>query len=137
MTLVLDSGPLVALGDRNDRERERVRQVVRSEPGRLIVPLTIVTKVDYLLGVRGGRRARLAFLGDLRAGRFEVVALAAEDWPTILDLEHRYADLDVGVADLSVLVAADRVGTDRICTFDDHFRALRPLTGRGGFTLLP
>lgn len=137
MTLVMDSGPLVALGDRNDRDRARVRQVVRSEPGSLMVPLTVVTEVDYLLGVRGGRRARLAFLGDLRAGRFEVVALGAEDWTTILDLEDRYADLDAGLADLSVVVAADRAGTDRICTFDEHFRVLRPLTGKGAFTILP
>lgn len=137
MTLVLDSGPLVALGDRNDRDRGRVGQVLRAEPGRLVVPVPVVTEVDYLLGVRGGRQARLAFLGDLRAGRFEVAALEGADWATILDLEHRYADLDAGLADLSVVLVAARLRTDRVCTFDEHFRVLRPLTGGGAFTVLP
>ena len=54
----------------------------------------------------------------------------------VVHLERRYADLDVGLADLSVVVLAERWGTRRPLTLDDHFRALRPLAG-GQFTLLP
>jgi len=45
--------------------------------------------------------------------------------------------MDVGLADLSVVVLAERWSTRRLLTFDDrHFRTLRPLGG-GLFTLLP
>lgn len=55
----------------------------------------------------------------------------------ILQLDQQYADLDVGLADLSVVVLARRFGTRRILTYDErHFRTLRPLDG-GAFTLLP
>ncbi len=55
----------------------------------------------------------------------------------VVDLERRYEDLDAGLADLSVVVAAHQYGTRRILTSDErHFRALRPVDG-GNFTQFP
>jgi predicted nucleic acid-binding protein len=79
----------------------------------------------------------LAFLEDLASGRFTVGCLDEGDHRVVVDLEGRYDDLDVGLAELSTLVIARRFNTRRLLTFDErHFRALRPLTG-GRFTLLP
>ena len=137
MTLILDSGPLVALADRNDPLGPRIETLLQEEPGELVVPAPVTAEVDYLLGRRLGRGARLAFLDDLAAGRFTVDCLDANEHSVVIDLERRYADLDVGLADLSVVVLAERWSTRRLLTFDDrHFRALRPLEG-GQFTLLP
>ena len=137
MTLVLDSGPLVALGDRRDRMQATVERLIRAEEGDLIVPLTVATEADYLLGRRGGRGARLAFLDDIAAGRFLLAGLSAEDATTIRSLEERYADLGPGLADLSTVIIAARHGTARVATFDGHFRALRPLDGSPAFIVLP
>lgn len=137
MTLVLDAAPLVAVADRLDPMQARVAQVLRDEAGDLVVPAPVTAEVDYLLGRRLGRAARLSFLDDLSGGRFTVGCLDAGDHGVVLDLERQYVDIDVGLADLSVVVLASRYGTTRVLTFDErHFRALRPLTG-GHFTLLP
>ena len=137
MTLVLDAAPLVAVADRRDPMRTRIEAILVGEPGELIIPAPVSAEVDYLLGRRLGRVARLAFLDDLVAGRFTVASLEADDYRVVADFEHRYKDLDVGQADLSVVVVAERYGTRRLLTFDQrHFRALRPLSG-GQFTLLP
>ncbi|MBI2169562.1 MAG: PIN domain-containing protein [Actinobacteria bacterium] len=137
MTLVVDAAPLVALADRRDRFQSDVERLLRDEPGELVVPAPVTAEVDYLLGRRIGSDARRAFLHDLSTGRFTVACLDQEDHGTVVDLERRYADLDVGLADISVVVVAHRLGTRRIVTFDErHFRALRPLSG-GRFTLLP
>ena len=137
MTLILDAAPLVALADRQDPVGPRIETLLQQESGELIVPAPVTAEVDYLLGRRLGRRARRAFLDDLGAGRFTVGCLEADDHGIVADLERRYADLDVGLADLSVVVLAERWSTRRLLTFDDrHFRALRPLEG-GQFTLLP
>ncbi len=46
--------------------------------------------------------------------------------------------LGIGLADASVVVLAERYGTYDILTLDErHFRAMRPLTGRRSFRLLP
>lgn len=51
-------------------------------------------------------------------------------------LEQRYGDLDLGLADCAVVVLAARFGSRRILTFDErHFRAVKPLQG-GSFELL-
>lgn len=137
MTLVLDTAPLVALADRRDPLQASVEAVLRDEPGELVVPAPVTAEVDYLLGSRLGRSARLAFLDDLTAGRFTVGCLEADDHGVLVGLERKYDDLDAGLADLSVVVLPGRYRTRRLLTFDErHFRALRPLSG-GQFTLLP
>lgn len=137
MTLVVDAAPLVAVADRLDPMGSRVESLLRDEPGELVIPAPVTAEVDYLLGRRFGRPARLAFLDDLAAGRFTVANLEPDDYGVVAGLERRYDDLDVGLADLGVVVVANRYGTRRLLTFDErHFRALRPLAG-GQFTLLP
>lgn len=114
-----------------------IEAVLRAESGDLVIPAPVTAEVDYLLGRRLGRAARLAFLDDVAAGRFIVAALDTDDHGVVADLERRYEDLDVGLADLSVVLVASRFGTLRIVTFDErHFRALRPLNG-DHFWLLP
>lgn len=137
MTLILDAAPLVALADRRDPAGPQIATILHEESGELVIPAAVTAEVDYLLGRRLGRRARVAFVEDIKAGRFTVGCLEADDYGVVVDLERRYVDIDVGLADLSVVVLAGRWGTRRLLTFDArHFRALRPFEG-GHFTLLP
>jgi predicted nucleic acid-binding protein len=137
VTLVIDAGPLVAAADQDDPIKPRIEALLRSEPGDLIIAAPVTAEIDYLLGQRLGRVARLAFLEDLAAGRFTVACLEPADQAMVVELEKQYADQDVGLADLSTVVVAGRYATSRILTFDErHFRSLRPIDG-GHFTLLP
>ncbi len=137
MTLIVDAGPLVAAADRDDRYRAQIEGTLRSEAGALVVPAPVTAEVDYLLGERLGSAPRRAFIEDLAAGRFLVECLNPDDYSAIAHLERQYADLDPGLADLSLVILARRFRTRRILTFDEwHFRAIRPLQG-GTFTLLP
>lgn len=137
MTLLLDAGPLVALADAGEPRRDAILAAIRDEPGSLVIPAPTTAEVDYLLGQRLGDPARRAFLTDLAAGRFTVACLERKDYATVADLEARYADLRLGLADCALVVLAKRHETTRILSFDErHFRAVAPLGG-GSFTLLP
>jgi predicted nucleic acid-binding protein len=137
VTLLLDAAPLIALADRRDPYQPVVERHLSQERGRLILPAPVSAEVDYMLGQRLGRRARQAFLADLSSGRFDVVCLNAAEYERVRWLDERYADLDVGLADLSLVVLAERFQTERILTFDERrFRALRTVDGRR-FHLLP
>jgi len=137
MTLVLDAAPLVALADRADPRRDEIASALDGERGKLVIPAPVTAEVDYMLGRFFGRPARRAFLADLAAGRYEVVSLDAADHATVIELESRYEDLDLGLADCSLVVVADRRGTERILSFDERdLRAVTPLAG-GAFRLLP
>jgi predicted nucleic acid-binding protein len=79
----------------------------------------------------------VAFLDDLAASRFSVPCLEPDDYAVVAGLERKYADLDVGLADLAVVVLAGRLNTRRLLTSDErHFRTLRSLKG-AHFILLP
>ena len=137
MTFVADAGPLVTLGNADDSRFLNVFRLIEQEPGEVLVPAPVTAEVDYLLDARRGSGARAAFLDDLAAGRFRVVCLEPEEYETVRRLNERYADQNVGLADLSIVVIAHRFNTDRILTYDErHFRTLRPILG-GSFTLLP
>jgi predicted nucleic acid-binding protein len=50
---------------------------------------------------------------------------------------YRYRDLELGLADASLAVLADRHRTNRLASFNERaFRAITPLSG-GHFTILP
>jgi predicted nucleic acid-binding protein len=137
VTLLLDTGPLVAAADSRDRMQVAVESLLRTEPGPLVIPAPVSAEIDYLLARRLGERAREAFLDDLAAGRFVVECLRDDEYPVVADLERAYSHLAPGLADLSLVVLARRLQTRRIATFDARqFRVLRPLDG-GAFALLP
>ena len=137
MTLVTDAGPVIGAHDRHDPRHVASVALLRDEAGDVVVPAPVTAEIDYLVHERLGPRSRRGFLADLAAGRYRVECLEAHDYATIVQLESRYAGLQPGLADLSIVVLAHRFQTARIATFDErHFRAMQPLGG-GAFTLLP
>jgi uncharacterized protein len=137
LTLVVDTGPIVALADLDEPQRDRVLAVLGDEQGDLVVPAPTTAEVDYLLGQRFGQDARRGFLTDLARGRFTVASLERADYDTIIDLDRRYASLNLGLAGCALVTLAERYDTNRILSFDErHFRAVTPLSG-GAFTILP
>ena len=137
MTLIVDAAPIVAAADVKDKRQAEVERVLRAEAGALVIPAPVTAEVDYLLGVRLGETPRHAFLADLAAGRFMVANLELGDYARALDLDRRYAGLQLGLADLSIVILAERFETLRLLTFDERdFRAIRSLVG-DPFTILP
>jgi predicted nucleic acid-binding protein len=97
----------------------------------------VTAEVDYMLGVRHGQVARRRFLADLASGRFAVGCLEREDHAAAAEIDLRYADLDLGLADCSLVVLAHWHATNRILSFDErHLRAVAPIGG-GAFAILP
>jgi predicted nucleic acid-binding protein len=137
VTVIIDAAPLVALGDANDRYFPRIEQLLKNVDGPLVIPAPVTAEVDYLLGQRLGRGPQRSFIADLAAGRFTVASLERKDYAAVQDLDSRYADLELGLADCALVILARRYDTTRIVSFDErHFRAVTPLQG-GAFTILP
>ena len=137
MTLLIDAAPIVALADQDEPHRDSILATLSDEAGELVMPAPTTAEVDYLLGQRFGQAARRAFLRDLAYGRFNVACLERNDYQTIIDLDARYADLGLGLADWALVALAERYRTTRILSFDErHFRSVTPLGG-GAFTIMP
>jgi predicted nucleic acid-binding protein len=137
VTLLVDTGPVVAIADPQEPQRGRLLALLESEPGSLVIAAPATAEIDYLLGRRFGDGARRAFLADLATGRFSVACLERADFGRIVELEMRYADLSLGLADCALVVLAERLATTRLLTFDErHFRVVTTRAGEP-FTILP
>jgi predicted nucleic acid-binding protein len=84
-----------------------------------------------------GQEEQLAFLDDVASGAYTLVPIDAEAVALARDSIRRHAALEPSVADASLVVVADRYGTDRLLTIDERdFRVLVRSDGRP-FRLLP
>lgn len=137
MRLIVDSGPIIAQAERYHPHKAGARRILLSEPEVPILSPMMAAEIDYFLARRAGLGGNRTFRRDLAAARYEVPCLEPADYLTAITLNDRYADLNVGLTDLSIVILAARYRTNRILTFDQrHFRLMRPLQG-GTFTLLP
>jgi predicted nucleic acid-binding protein len=137
LALIIDAGGLYAQADRADPAHAAVVEILKEERGPLLTSEVAVAEADYLILNRLGIDVELAFLDDLAEGTFLVVCLTREELGAARDLARRYQDLELGLADTSLVVLARRYRTRRIITFDERaFRTVAPLQG-GSFTVLP
>lgn len=133
--IVADTSGLAVYLDGSHEDHDRVEELILSLDRPLAVPGPVVVELDHLSG-RYGRPGFRSFLANLRAGAFELQPIGDEDLPAILALWDRYRGLAPGYADLAVVRVAERLGTNRVLTFDHRdFRVLR--AGRRPFVLLP
>jgi uncharacterized protein len=135
--IVVDSSAIIAYMNSADRHHAEVAQWLQAEEDDLATTPLIVTEADHLAGAYGGARAAKALRGDLVAGAYLV-----EWWPEALGaavrVAERYAEMNLGLADASLVALAQRLKTTAIATLDErHFRAVRPLAGAKAFRLLP
>ncbi len=94
-----------------------------------MVPEPVIVEVDQLARSRVGAHAARLFLAALDAGEHEVAFLTAGVLRRAIEIDRRHGDLDLGLADASVMAIAERRRLP-ILTFDfAHFRATNPARG--------
>jgi uncharacterized protein len=128
---------LYAYVDADDRHHRASRELLRTHPGPLVVPILVITEVAYLIETRLGTDPEVRFLGDLASGVFAIESVQPADWLRIAELASRYRNLQLGMVDASVVATAERMGITEVATVDHrHFGVVRP-RHVSAFTLLP
>jgi predicted nucleic acid-binding protein len=135
--IILDTSGLLAATDGAERTHRRAAAALRaSEPPRCLSPF-VLAELDYLLTTRVSRVAARRLLDEVAGGAYRLEEFVAADVTQALGILDRYRDLNLGLADASLLVLAERYETRDILTLDErHFRAVRDSRGRP-FRILP
>lgn len=133
--VLVDTGPLVALFDPDDRDRARCAGVLGAlEHDRLVTCEACVTEAMFLLDF--SVRAQAALQAFLARGRLEVLALEPTERLAVAARMERYADLPMDYADGVLVVLAERLRAARVFTLDVRdFSVYR--VGRRAFEILP
>ena len=124
-SIIVDTGPLVALFRAGDEHHESAKSVIESTRALLISTWPVVTEACHFLG-RDGKRALLTFI---RRGALRPEPLSVDDVPRLDELLSRYERMDF--ADATLVLLAEKSGVTEIFTIDRRdFEMYRTRTGR-------
>ena len=124
-SIIVDTGPLVALFHARDQHHEAAKAILESSPAVLVTTWPVITEACHFLG-QAGKRALLTFI---RRGALRLETLSVDDVPGLDDLLARYARMDF--ADATLVLIAEKTGITEIFTIDRrNFDAYRTPSGR-------
>lgn len=113
-SIVVDSGPLIALFLRRDRHHARVKRFLSTNRARLVSTLPVITEVCHFLNAQG----KTALLTWIRRGGLSLQPVVAEDLREISVLIERYADQEMDFADATLVWLAELINTRDVMTID-------------------
>lgn len=124
--ILIDSGFFVALASRRDNLHAAAKAAAARYREPWVTTWPVMTEVCYFLVDRLGAAAESAFLRSVRDGAATVLDIKTRDVDRMADLVDQYSDLPMDLADASLVVAAERLGTGRILSTDERdFRTYR------------
>jgi predicted nucleic acid-binding protein len=134
-TVLVDSGPLVALFNRSDAWHERVLLWIQANSqARMLTTWPVLTEVCALLARRIANEAALDFLRWASEGALVLDAPSAEDLSdtlgNVLRISECFRDLPFDLADASIAEAALRHGIQHVLTIDSDFDVYRDAKGK-------
>jgi uncharacterized protein len=121
--VIVDTGPLVALLNRNDSHHAWVTQQLRDIAPPLITCEAVLTEATYLTRETPGARAALI---EMIGEEFLVIGMALVDHhSSILKMIRRYADMPMSLADACLVRLAELHPQSQVLTFDSDFSLYR------------
>ncbi len=132
--VVVDTGPLLAAVNARERAHGFASELIRRLGRRLIIPLPVLVEADYMIRSRVGLGPARRLLAAAASAAHELAFMSQGVLRRAVELDQRYGDLNLGLADTSVMAVAERRGLP-ILTFDfADFRATE--SERGPWRLL-
>jgi hypothetical protein len=133
--VLADTGPLVALFDRDDAHHSRCTEALRAIREQLLTVWPVLTEAAYFLSFSIEAQERL--WEWVERGGLRLADLDARDIPRIRSLMRKYRDRPMDLADAALVRVAERDRLRTVFTLDhEDFRIYRPAPGKT-FTLLP
>ena len=134
--LLVDTSALLANYDRRSEHHLAVKAILAQAQRRILSPF-VLAELDYMLNKVGGQSAELPMLQDVAEGRYELAPFSAVDVTSAIRVIERYRALNIGLADASVVVLAQRHQCFDLLTLDQrHFRVILGPDG-APFRILP
>ena len=131
-TILIDSGPLIALFDRDDKYHTASVEFIKNNHYQLITTLASITETLHLLDFN--RNAQTDFLGWVSAGALHIEPIRTEDLLKINELIIKYSDLPMDFADACLVFLAEKLNINEIATIDRDFDVYR-IKGKKSFTI--
>ncbi len=135
--ILLDTSGLLAWIDAGQNRHLEVVKAMEKAVGPYLLSPFVLAELDYLLATWVGVEARYSMLHEVERGAFRLTPFARADIGLARSIMEQYHGMDIGLADASIVVLAERHKAYKILTLDErHFRVVTTASGKP-FTLLP
>jgi uncharacterized protein len=135
--VLVDSGPLLALFNKNDQWYSRICEWLEANPTiGLVTTWPVLTEVCAMLARRVHNEAALDVLRWSLRGGLIVDGAPQEALVTVLAISERFADLPFDLADASIAEAAERLRIRQVLSIDADFDVYRDKKGRSLINVL-
>lgn len=135
--ILLDTSGLLAAVDKDQHRHEACANALLSAAPPLLLSPFILAELDYLLSRRVGARMEIGLLQEVARGAYQLEPFGRDDVASALELVVKYKDIQLGLADASIVVLGARHSVTDVLTLDErHFRTVRTKAGNP-FRLLP
>jgi predicted nucleic acid-binding protein len=129
--ILLDTSGLLAAVDGSQRLHQRCAAALLAAPGPLLLSPFVLAELDDLLGTRVSATAQDALLAEVARGVYRLEPFGASDVERARQIAAKYQSLNLGLADASIMVLAERHAIRDVLTLDErHFRAVRTSKGK-------
>lgn len=133
--VLVDTGPLVALLNRNDDHHEEIVATLKEIRDPLVTVWPVIVEAMYLLSYSW--QAQKALWEIVETGVVRLLDLDESDVPGMKSLMEKYRDLPMDMADAALVHVAVREDLRRVLTLDKRAFGVYRLPRKGRFTLLP
>jgi uncharacterized protein len=124
--LLVDTGFLLALLDKKDRHHAKAMAWAHSHAEGWITTWPVLTEAVYMLTTHLDARSAVHVMDDVTSGALQVWDIPQAQVGTLSSLMKRYKSLPMDLADASLVLLAEHLGTGRILTTNQRgFAAYR------------
>ena len=124
---LIDTGPCIALFDRDDRFHTDIKSFMKNFRGRLVTSWVVVTETLHMLDF--DYRVQVDFIRWVDRGALDVAGPIREDTHRIIELTEKYRDQPIDFADATLLAIAERRQLNSIISIDSDFQIYRTAKG--------
>lgn len=125
--VLIDSGPLIALFDKDDHYHNSVLAFIKDKKFKFFTTVPVITEVLHMLDFNV--TVQIAFLEWIENKGLILFDIFQQDITAIIELTKKYRDRPMDFADASLLIAAEKTNIHSIISIDSDFDIYR-LSGK-------
>jgi len=122
---IIDSGPLIALFDKDDKYHQKLLDFMNSFRGELITTWAVITEVTHMLSFN--IEVQLNFLKWLNLGAITIYQIEQNELKNMIKMMKKYSDIPMDLADSTLMYIAQKEGIKNIISIDSDFDIYRTI----------
>ena len=122
-SILIDSGPIIALFDRDDAYHYKVKDFIKDNKFHLLTTTAVVTEVSHMLSFN--INVQISFLEWIMRDGITIFEIKQNHISRIIELTRKYSDLPMDFADATLVIAAEHTKICKIISIDSDFDIYR------------